>query len=530
MTGVLVLLVGCGGSTAERTVVTTAAASTTYPVTSASPSTSTSTTTGTTTSAPPASSMPAPTGPTTAAPAAGDWNPACRAATSGAGGPSGAYAEASLDRFGPLAATPSLDITLPVTTRSMVDGPPDASSAAVTPVRVEGGVLLAVSAGSTGVASSSIVTVVERDGTKRWVRCVPGMIVGIYAAPPSSRPTVALLGTQVSVDSTGGPTTWSLLSLATGATVGGLQAAASQAGVDPGGLEQDWIVAASATAVLLGYGPDGPGSVANITRLVRYHLASGQLEPIPPPVELRAASPSAGIELGADDDVILTDTSAAPSSVRSVRVVFHAGAWTRESSALAAAIPITVGFGPPDENGTAGSLQGVDASGRIVWTRPEYRVAALEGSSLVTDDAMAIAGVCTASAPTTPGGPANCTRFAVVGVQAATGQPVWSLDGYRSVTAVGDGHVLIQDGPAFDPSFTTTPTPGWVLIDDRTGRPLDAAQHWTDPEAFRHGCCGESEYVWVARSGGVLFARNDRHLRVWYPKAEGTATVAVAVP
>jgi hypothetical protein len=213
-----------------------------------------------------------------------------------------------------------------------------------------------------------------------------------------------------------------------------------------------------------------------------------------------------------------------------VRAVFHAGTWTRESGVLAAAQPITVGFAPRFENGTADGLEGVDASGHVVWRRPEYHDPSLEGQPLVIDGAMTIAAVCAAYAAPKPGEPTSCSRLAVVGLRTTTGEQVWSLGGFRFVVAFGDGRMLTQDGPFFDPSSGTTLTPGWVLMDDRTGRPVDDTQHWTDPDAFRQACCGESEYVWVSRSGGVLFARNNQHLRVWYPPTESDPTVAVALP
>jgi hypothetical protein len=97
----------------------------------------------------------------------------------------------------------------------------------------------------------------------------------------------------------------------------------------------------------------------------------------------------------------------------------------------------------------------------------------------------------------------------MVGLDMATGEQLWQLPGFRGVSAFGNGLALITDGDA-----------GYVLIDVSTGEQVDAPEEnsaWPDPEAFRTACCGEGDYVWVGRDGGVVFAVNNGTVSLWNP-------------
>lgn len=67
------------------------------------------------------------------------------------------------------------------------------------------------------------------------------------------------------------------------------------------------------------------------------------------------------------------------------------------------------------------------------------------------------------------------------------------------------------------------------MLDDRSGVVVDDSQRWK-AGTFAQGCCGEGEYDWVERSGGVIFASAENHLRVWYPKAHSDGTATISLP
>jgi hypothetical protein len=63
--------------------------------------------------------------------------------------------------------------------------------------------------------------------------------------------------------------------------------------------------------------------------------------------------------------------------------------------------------------------------------------------------------------------------------------------------------------------------PGWVLLDDRTGREV-AGQRWDDPEAFTlHPSREVDGYNRTTRAGGVVLVVKDSQVEVFYP--EGAA-------
>jgi len=509
------LLAACGSSTPH-------AATTTPPPTITAPSTSGPTTTGPTTTAAATTTSAAST--TTTVPAttttivgAADWTPPCRETPAGPPVASGPYGEEGLDRFGPLAAQASLDITLP-TNQPFPGNPPGPVQASVNASRVEGGVLVGVSHGE-GTARTSILAVVGADGSKRWVRCVGGPLAGVWVAPPATQPATALVGVQGTWTSTSFPTYWRIVSLADGSAQPGFDDAARRAGIDPATLVDDAVFASSDTALLLGH---GPVSQDNADRLVRYDLVTNEMARVPVPPEARSTTTgSVQFSFGAQGDIMVSTWMAASSAEPAVRAVYRAGAWTRDPAVLRAARPITVTFG-----GEPRVLEGVDAAGRVVWSDPRFMEPTLQGVSITTDGPVTVATVCTARAPV--GDCASQAAHSLVGVATDTGVVVWALPGFRFVPAVADGWVLTQDADIFA-SRPGNVGPGYVLLDDRTAKAVDPTQHWSDPETFRQGCCGEF-YVSVSRAGGVLFARNARHLRVWYPKGAAPAPHTVSLP
>ena len=143
---------------------------------------------------------------------------------------------------------------------------------------------------------------------------------------------------------------------------------------------------------------------------------------------------------------------------------------------------------------------------------------------MVADGAITIVDVCTE-----PGD--SCKAFELEGIVTATGKVAWTLPGFRTVGAIGDGYALINDSTAIDPNPNNpaTPTPGWILADTRTGKQLADDQHWADSSFFVQGCCGDYSSS-VERYGGVVVAQNVDVLRVWLPRAATAQEHTLSLP
>ena len=190
------------------------------------------------------------------------------------------------------------------------------------------------------------------------------------------------------------------------------------------------------------------------------------------------------------------------------------GAWVTDPRALRKAWPVTAGYSflqAPD--GGFPPLQAYDATGRVMWKRDDVTMRVGEGFS---------AGVETGSITAEPVVERTLQRelqrlriltFQLGGYSMVNGKTLWKLDGYRVVTAFGDGHAMISE-----PTDSSS-VKGWMLIDTRTGEIAAPDQQWDDPTTFDSQCCGGEEYVRVTRHGGVLVAFSDRFVRIWHPQA-----------
>ncbi len=495
------LLAACGGTKAA--VPTTSIAFTTTSTTSTTSATVTPSTTSATT--------------TTVATNA-DWTPPC---VPFAGGPTpspGPYTEAALDTFGPLPASPSLTITVP-TGITLGNDPPNPPPR-VQPARVEGGVLLALSASSMSVSKSSILAVVNTDGSKRWVRCIPGQISSLFVAPPSTRPTTATLAVVENVTATESTSDWPIVSLTDGTITGSLGDAASSAGINRGDFSHYWVASTDPgppTKVMLTHAPIY-GDTEHVDHLLSYDVTTKTMAAIPIPPELLDLSSGATLGFSTGGDPVLSDHIAVGGYER-VLAVYRDGAWSRDQ----AAISRTFGTRVFIEVDAPFSIVGLAADGTVVWRDANLTSPQLQGMSVDTDGGITVATVCTDEPANPP-----CT-YALVGVDSATGKLRWSLPGLRLVAAFSNGYILTNDGSIVY-SDDGNATPGWVLLNAATGTLVDASQHWTDPDAFRNGCCGESENVWVSRAGGVLFAINNTKVNVWYPMAVAGPTHTLSIP
>ncbi|MGF1599077.1 MAG: hypothetical protein ACFCVK_19505 [Acidimicrobiales bacterium] len=286
------------------------------------------------------------------------------------------------EQFGPLAPAPALAVVLPGL--DAVD--PDGTATQVRTVArlVNGGSLVGLSSGTDAEADSAVLAVVEPDGIKRWVRCLPGTAVNAWVAAPAQQPRTALVATYR--NTTLFVADWQLIALDTGETTPGFTEAAARAGVDPSTLATASVADVSPTAVLLSRAAADPGT-GGVTSdlLVRYLLAEETFSVVAP-------LPAGGdgfveYELGPGDDIV------ARTFESGVVAVHRDGEWRRDDATRLAAQPIEVRFHLGDDPASLRSLEGVDALGTVIWRNDELTGPSLEGLGIVTDGPVALANV-----------------------------------------------------------------------------------------------------------------------------------------
>jgi hypothetical protein len=381
------------------------------------------------------------------------------------------------ETFGPLGAKPAVTIALPM--RGELP-----SRAIAAPI--EGGLLVAVTADQASQDSNpSTLAAVGFDGTKRWVRSVDSQVFGVWAAPASSHASTVL----VALDH-GGDFEYHIVSAASGKDV-------ASTPTDLAALTSFVPLAFSPSRLLLGRTPQG-GSIPDALRM--YDLATNSVESVALPSDVVSGTQYAFF---AFDDK--GEPTVSPDYQR-VRAIYRNGSWVDDPSTVNAAVPPTADFTSEDQ-----TLIGHQATGSVIWPDPQFTSPGYENSPLVADGDITIAAVCTH----TDNG--SCMAMELDGIDTNTGDVVWSLPGFRTLGAVGDGYALINDSPALEPNSTATLTPGWILIDTRTGKQVAADQHWSDSSFFVQGCCDDYS-SWVERFGGVVVAQNTDVLRVWLPR------------
>ncbi len=461
---------GCGGSSSssDTTSVVTTTSSTTAPSTtsSAAPTTSTSAATTTTTVAPKS-----------------DFEPAC---TPTSGGATAADADA-FDTFGPLGATPTITIKLP--TLPPPEGSPDRLPSAAHATRVEGGVLVGLASDpESPTAKSSILAAIGFDGTKRWVRCVDSKLFGVWSSPSNPGTALVVFNDEFTYD-------YHVVSAATGQDV-----------ATPGlaELTSFGVLAESPNRLLLAHTP-AQTSIPDDLRV--YDLATNKVESIAYPSDVLSDSQSYA-SFGFDDDG--NPTIGSPPYLP-VSALYRNGTWVTDAAVIDDALPPYVDFSNPDSPSDQ-PLTGHNATGSVRWTKARVRSAGYEGSAMVADGPITVVAICKHA-------DVNCTSLELDGVETATGKVAWTLPGFRQLGAIGDGYALINDSAAIDPNPNGpgTLTPGWIMIDTRTGKQVADDQHWSDSSLFVQGCCADYS-SWVHRFGGVVVAQNVDMLRVWLPR------------
>lgn len=461
----------------------------TVPLTTTSPAVTEPTTTevpdSTTTTEPPTSvavtSVPA-TEPlvttTTAAPSALDpeaWFAQCTERNGDPGathGPDPANAT-----FGPLGARPELEITVPLIE---ADGYDVAPTLGVAPI--PGGTL--VMARSTAPDGAWILAAVDDDGSVRWRRCASGSYVGsLSVAPRALGPTTAFVQTFV------GPTpSWRVFDLVTGLDVD-----------PPAELDDTRLLAESERYLLVGPSDDAHRiSVADALRIVDKQTGSVTTIPYPEPGD------------GQQSYILMFEIDDAGDTP----VVFHLepfdvpvgvyldGQWRTDEASIRSVATDRV-----HEDYAGQALSAIDPLGDTIWSIPDFESVPGEGFRWAETDGVVIANRCVQPGDVTGTG---CDEGSMIGLDMATGEQLWQLAGFRGVSAFGDGAALITDENGT----------GFVLIDVSTGERVDAPEEnstWADPDAFRTACCGEGDYVWVGRDGGIVVAVDNETVSVWYP-------------
>jgi hypothetical protein len=423
--------------------------------------------------------------------------------------------EAALDMFGPIGAVPSVEVELPQG-HSQRTGELMTTSASST--RVPGGVLLSIGSNSSGYFPGGMLAAVDHDGMLRWVRCFDQGIRSVVVARPDSHPTEALIGTYVPVENALDSIQWNVISLVDGTVTRSLDDVIAASGIDAP-LTNVIPIATGAGIVVLGPDPDHVVD-AQSDRLIRLDVGGMTATAVPYPPELDGhPSRDLRLDIGIGGQ-LLQMSIAADSGLQLPSSVGVDGAWLTKPASLREAWPVRAGYSFfPKADGTLPALEAYDATGRVRWKRDDVVMRVGEGFSAGVDGAVVVAVSC---APTDDA-EQLCHDFRLGGYSMVDGHTLWHLDGYRLVTALGDGHAMISV-----PSDSES-VQGWMLIDTKTGEITANDQQWDDPDAFNSECCGGDEYIRVTRHEGVLVVFSNQFVRVWHPQAMAHPTVKITL-
>lgn len=445
------------------------------------------------------SSVPAPTAPATTAPvpagmfiptladvddvalaASPRWAVAC---TTIVGEPGSAPDSEDVGPFDVLAPSPSLRVDVP-TTGPASESESLFSSDSVATVKIDvvpGGVAVVAKAPWVDDEPSlpSIVSVVDRDGTVRWRRCVDADTSDVFVGPPEQSPAVAYVGGGGQVVA---------LSLDTGELV---PIDAALDGVDLSAVADRYAVLADSRTI-------GPGSEMRLLDGL-----TGQVESLPPvPDEFVEGEHSPRVDTPAGAPPIVSFQRRDNSS----KIALVDGSWTADPDTLAGALPVTLRL--PEVG-----LVVDDGANRPVLTIDGYVHPQREGFWAITDGETIIADDCVSV------GEFGCERERFVAYDATTGTELWSQDGGGTVAFMENDRALAIGGALGDK---------WVFIDPRTGEPVDETR-WA-ALAFGTECCGGDVYTYASHQGGVAWHVDWSEVEVyWRPElSESTSTVDLA--
>lgn len=493
----LLLVTSCGSESGDQSAVTTITSTTTQPPTTTLPQTVPETEPAVTTV------------PTTPVVVNEGFRPSCNESQR-ADQSAVSFDEATLAQLGPLQIEPAVRLSLP---EGVSKFSPDPQPTSMQPVRVPGGVLVNIRSSSHGYFPGSILAIIDDDGMARWVRCLPNLVTQVYVAPASTTPTTAIIA--IDIDQVDEPplSEYHLVSLADGSTTGTLADHFAAQGIAAApDLRTFGPEAANDTKLLFGL-PDG--TIIDIQRdhllLVDMPTLTAQLLPFP---ELSNGTDMLynGFRLDANGDPYLAGSDAGKDIVlRS----YHDGVWSDGPSPLPLPAGITVDF----ELSPSLALVATDSHGKELWRRSDIVSHGGEGFRTAQSGNITIALGCAGTVAEQD----NCSKPLLTGIRTSNGKTAWALDGWRGVSAIGDGYAVITD---FDMLNSATGG-GWILINTATGQPVDG-QHWPDPATFQNECCDGSSHVW--KLGGILVAIAEGDVSIYYPHDSGLPTHELSLP
>ena len=213
-----------------------------------------------------------------------------------------------------------------------------------------------------------------------------------------------------------------------------------------------------------------------------------------------------------DDGVRILVRVDGPQSA--VSAVWIDDAWQTDPATILAATPVRAVNTFDDATG----WEGRNGLGEVVWSRPDLLDLRREGFNSGVSGGTTVLNACLQRED----GSGLCDgveRTLLVGLDTATGDTLWELDGNRGVSALGDGFAII----------TNDAGDGWEMIDTLTGDLVDDSQQWAGIEPFSQECCGAGDFIWVGRDGGLVFAVNQDHVRVWYPQGRSDGTIDMSL-
>lgn len=414
------------------------------------------------------------------------WTPTCVDRIGSGDAPA---ADAGLDRFGPLGAVPGLDIVLPAF-QANDQAAPAAVNVAVG--RVDGGTAVLARPYDGENTNAYILSVVDDDGSVRWRRCLDGNFAGsMLTAPGADEVTIG----EYAPSSGDAAPTWHTFALDTGLDRDSI-------GV-PAGLDA-FIVDGPFTV----FGPSDDRITTADDRLAVLDLRTGTIAEIEFPPNLGIPAFQHVFEVideGRGAFRILQRIDGRQSAVRGVWID---GAWQSDDATILASTPVRA-VPTFDERG----WEGHNALGELVWSRPDLLDIRREGFLSDVSGAVTVMNACREQSES------GCVDGNLFGIDSATGETLWQRSGLRGASAVGDGFAII----------TNDTSDGWELIDTLTGELVDESQQWPGIETFAQECCGAGDFIWVRRDGGVVFAVNQDHVRVWYPQGRSSVTISVGL-
>ncbi|MGE0306561.1 MAG: hypothetical protein AB7Q27_12445, partial [Acidimicrobiia bacterium] len=374
------------------------------------------------------------------------------------------------------------------------------------------GIVLGINPSSLSENSSSMVSFIDHGGVRRWTRCFPDRLLGVFASPASSGPTATgsvYIATLTEAGDGPSSAAWQSLALTDGSANDAFADAAEEAGLAVADMESYRVLEAHGDLVLLGRDRD---TSITPTALALLDVSTGKMAS--PPMVASAGDQGCGTTFpyGFTSDGHLTARGPVVDGISPTVAVWTGERWTDDVAQLRA-LPMDVTFGC----GEAALLRGVDGTGAPRWSRPDLQQPSLEGVYIARDGDTAVMQVCAGKAPAD-----GICSTELIGVDTRTGVTRWSLPGFREMPIGVTGGKLITN--LGDTLSTDESARGWAMFDVVTGVAI-SGQRWDDPAAFHQGCCGEGEYFHVHVFGGVVVVVADEHVRVWYP---GDAAVQLA--